>query len=790
MKSRRLWAVWIGMGVVMTSGSASGVWTREECPPGMTAEQCRAEGGAGEERGRRQKEVPARPPQPQSGEREQQQKEEMLRRQQEEQIRQQRQRQEQQEEQSRQQRRQRQEQPQQEEQSRQERRQRQDQQQEEQSRQQQRQRQEQQEEQSRQERRQRQEPQQEEQSRQQQRQRQEQQEEQSRQERRQRQDRQQEEQSRQQQRQRQEQQEGQSRQQQRQRQDQQQEEQSSQERRERREERQRQQQQMQEQKEQQRQQRQEEELRIRQSRPPSEAVPAIREERSRRSDVPPVAPRDEGVRSQPHPPERGRGGRVEPSRPEERPDASSGTIPGIGIQAPAAAGMDPGAQRSSQRKFGAQERRADERRAEESGRRRVQVTPETAVIPDASRSAVTIQHRTGSGSEVRVFSRRLPNGRQQVEAYQTTLDPERKIRTRLYHDGRRVETGPDFVTRSAPGRPTVTTFGNGLREAYLPDRRRYFHESFAVRRDRHGVEQRVIERTVYVTRVQRELVVLPQPVVQTYVMVPVRNTVVYSYRPTWYERPYYSLFLMPLATPVVVGSSCLLCPPPVVLFQEPVTVYREPVDLLSDRILASAVDEGYGTRMRLAEQDAEIRGLSATVSALQAEVAAAAHTDADLRAQLADQQEQLDALQARLDAEEEEEEIPMPVPAPVRRQFRQQVQEDLNAHQHNQPLSLADLINSSRGREYIFQVADSLEATETQSNEECSLQTGDLVRLERIPEADAAFATVRVVTGRSASCRANSLVHVSLWDLQEMLNRYRHRLEENMQQLHKGLKPV
>jgi hypothetical protein len=402
---------------------------------------------------------------------------------------------------------------------------------------------------------------------------------------------------------------------------------------------------------------------------------------------------------------------------------------------------------------------------------------------------VTIRHQPANGGEIRVHSRRLPDGRRHVEAYQNTRDPKTGTRTRLYHDGRRVIFGRDFVTRSAPGRPVLTTFNSGLREAYLPDRRRYFHEEFARHRDRHGHEQRVIRRTVYVNYVSGRPVMLASPVVRHYGMVPIRNVVVYSYYPTHFDPPYYTWFNRPLATPLFVSASCLLCPPPVVRFYEPVEVYRDPVDLLSDSMLAGAMEDGYSSRVVSSSTDAEVQALSETVASLQQEVSSASRENELLRQELSEQQIQLDVLQDRLDTESASgvERLPVPIPEPVRRKFRSQVAADLLAHQEEQPLSLAELIASPQGTEYLFQVSEMLEATEVQSGEECLLTTGDLVRLDQLPEADESSAQVRVVTGKMDSCRANSVINVSLWDLQEMLNVYRQRLEENMQKVHREL---
>ncbi|MBF0273117.1 MAG: hypothetical protein HQL98_13795 [Magnetococcales bacterium] len=424
-------------------------------------------------------------------------------------------------------------------------------------------------------------------------------------------------------------------------------------------------------------------------------------------------------------------------------------------------------------------------RVREAARPPVQVSPATSIVRQPDKSALTIQHRNPTdGTETRVISRVQSNGRQKVTAYQNLKDPETKTRTRIYNDGRRIVFGKNFVTRSTPGRPTMTTFSNGLREAMLPDRRRYFKDEFSSFHD-HGHERKVIHRTVYVDYSAGRVVELPKPIVRVYEEVPVQNVVVYAYKPAPFKPTYYTMFSEPFIIPLEIGPSCLICPPPMLTYIEPVHSYATPMDLLVDMLLAGAVNDSYNNMpMAPSATDSQVNALSATVASLQQELTTATSTNETLREELADQQNQLTAFQSQIEAKPVDEKSPMPIPEPVRKQFRNQVEQDLIAHQNSQPLALTDLLKTADAQNYIFQVAENMDATDVVSGEECMLTTGDLISIDQLPEQKDASARMRVVTSNAESCRVNNVVTISLWNLQEMLNAYRQRLEDNMQKVH------
>ncbi|GAB0056869.1 hypothetical protein SIID45300_01184 [Candidatus Magnetaquicoccaceae bacterium FCR-1] len=517
----------------------------------------------------------------------------------------------------------------------------------------------------------------------------------------------------------------------------------------------------------------------------------------------------------------GKGAGDRPNRDGHQPEATGTAIPGIGkpeaesrpgegkrLRQPETGRMPDGATpRSHATPGGAEfkgtgvpesrghepvrERRGDRDRAAPTPASSLQVTPQTAVIPQKDHAGWTLKHHRDDGAEVRVRAHALPDGRRQVTAYQNFKDPETGRRTRVYQDGRRVIHGADFVTRSAPGRPTLTIHDNGLREAYLPNKKRFFEEKFATRRDQRGHEHRIIHRTVHARFTSGRIVMLPQPVIWTYAVVPVRQVEVYLYDPQPFQPTVYTLFTDPLPSPIEVTPSCIICPPPLVSYHDTIEVYRNPLELLIDWLLAGAVDDGYTSiaPVSASYDDPQVNQLNATVASLRQELTDVSASNQALRHELEDQRIRLDLLEESPDPAREMERAPLPVPEPVRKQFSKQVKQDLLDHQEKRPLSLAQILDSREPEAYIFQVSETLEATEIGSNEECALSTGDLVRFDQVPEEGQPAARVRVITSKASSCPANSVVNVSLWDLQEMLNSYRQRLEATMEKVQQEVQP-
>ncbi|MBF0095972.1 MAG: hypothetical protein HQM04_09360 [Magnetococcales bacterium] len=442
-------------------------------------------------------------------------------------------------------------------------------------------------------------------------------------------------------------------------------------------------------------------------------------------------------------------------------------------------------------------------------RQAIPVNPSTTLLMQAGKEAMTVQHKAPDGSEWFMHARQSGKGRPNVEVYRYKRDAENGAQSRDYADGRRVVVARDSVTHVEPQRMTLTTYNNGLRSAYLPAERigrgasehkqRYFQEEFATK-VYHGHAQRMIRRTLYAFLEGARVVVLPQPQVLWYAPVVVRRVEVYSYYPVLWQPTIYDLLLQPLATPLVVTRECPWCPPPVVVYSNPVSTYRQPVDLLSDWQLSGAMYDGmvWSNAAAMPEQTATEQALSDSVRQLQQQLAEALQENDTLRSELASQQQQWDAIvhwgqSASLSPGEADNGPELPqvtVPERVRQQVRRQVQEEIVRHQEQKPNSLAELLASDRAQQTLFQVADRLDVTDAESGMPCLLSTGDLLQLQHLPGAEESIAAMKVVTGKATSCPVGSVVHVGMADLQEMLNAFTQRLEKNVQKLSEQVAPT
>ncbi len=376
-----------------------------------------------------------------------------------------------------------------------------------------------------------------------------------------------------------------------------------------------------------------------------------------------------------------------------------------------------------------------------------------------------------------VQTRRLADGRQHIDGYRERRDAERHTVTRTYLDGRSTTVGPDFVTRSQPHRLTETVHRDGRREGFLPDGRRAYHDEF-VMRDR----ERLIRRTVVGAVVAGAVVALTVPLIQTFHLVPVRGVEVVAYEPAIFAPGIYASYFSPLPLPLMVSSRCVMCPPPVVAWATPVDSYADAETLMGDLQIATALQDGMPVETSVevtqaAAGDPEVRSLASEVEGLRQEVAIASASNPELQAQLDEPRAPAAVPVAKIDVQR------VPVPEDARRQVRRQVKDEVVSHQKEKMTTIADVVTSAQAPNHIFQVAEQIEATTT-GNETCSLSTGDLIKFNGAPDTgDVAF-PMQVVTGKAGSCPAGSVVQVGLSDLQQMLNGFSQRVEQNLRRVH------
>jgi hypothetical protein len=125
------------------------------------------------------------------------------------------------------------------------------------------------------------------------------------------------------------------------------------------------------------------------------------------------------------------------------------------------------------------------------------------------------------------------------------------------------------------------------------------------------------------------------------------------------------------------------------------------------------------------------------------------------------------------------------VPEDVRTQIHKQVRLSIAQDAHEHPLSLIDVMQSGYSRIYLFQVAGAIDTVSAITGDGCALDSGDLLAFTSLSDSEQRpTAQMKVVTARPGHCLSHDMVEVSVGDLQDMLNTFNQRLEENMRKLH------
>ncbi|MBV9758039.1 MAG: hypothetical protein JO047_13375 [Alphaproteobacteria bacterium] len=399
----------------------------------------------------------------------------------------------------------------------------------------------------------------------------------------------------------------------------------------------------------------------------------------------------------------------------------------------------------------------------------------TRLVTSGQRGSFTVEHGNPDGSRVVVYARPLPSGGRTVIAYRLTHDVHAGTQTQIYADGRRIVTGRDFVTTTAPGRPSVTVHANGLREAKLPDGRPLFREITTTIPGRDGQPREVIQRTVFAGGPPTAPVVYAKPAVQVYDLVPYHGLKLASYRPLAFAEAVLNEFVAPLANPVQFG--CQFCPSPVAQFDQPIDSYTAPADLLGDLQISTGLSDGFVEQQSAgADGDAELAALNRQVAELQQQIDAAAAQNAELGSQLGAGLPPAGGQTGDGGTAIKR----VRIPEPVRQQIRKQVKQSIALHKSEQPLTVPDVVASDDAQSFIFQVGPQISASDVASGESCVLTSGDLISFAAIPGPDDAVARMTVATSKNGSCKAGAVLELALTDVQEMLNSFNQRLEANM----------
>jgi hypothetical protein len=408
----------------------------------------------------------------------------------------------------------------------------------------------------------------------------------------------------------------------------------------------------------------------------------------------------------------------------------------------------------------------------------IQLNASTRAIVRPGSSVLTVKRTNPNGTQV-VMNRQITHGKSVVTNAYISKAEASGDRSRTYLDGRKIVFARNGdIVRTSPNRVTVTTQKSGLRQAALSDGRPIYRER--IEHAVHGSTAReVVIRTDYARVVVGRPVFYSAPVIRRYDVMEYYGYPVLAYEPMVFAPTFFGPFLIGFQQPVLVTPACIFCPAPVVAWQQPVQAYSDPVDLVADLQITSAVQDGMAEApppvaldSAPPQDDPQVADLRVQVSAIQQQVDEEAQSNSDLRNQVAELQK----------ANAPAPPTAFNVPEPVRQQIHKQVRDNIRLHQEKRALTWPDIVASGEAPNYIFQVSDMLDATDT-NGEECPLTTGDLLKLEEGAAPDKEVLAMHVVTSKSGSCVAGSVIRVSIHDAQAMLNDFNQRQEANMQKL-------
>jgi len=436
---------------------------------------------------------------------------------------------------------------------------------------------------------------------------------------------------------------------------------------------------------------------------------------------------------------------------------------------------------------------------------RVALSPGATMVTQPGHTGFTAIKREPAGRSIVVEQRVDAKGGIHVNAYRQTISADGRATTRVYTDGHRTIDTASFHSTGWVNGPQFVRYHNGLHAAYAPNGRPLYAEAFI-----HRGTTRMVQRTIYAVNESGQIRQLATPQLRYYAITPVRGYDTFVYQPVVYGAPLYALFYAPLALPIFVGPRCLICPDSRAVFIVPQTQYSDPIELVGDMQIASAVtDQGIAPveyqsaypdappapvtsappvadapppppELVAAAADAvDLNTLKQQTSALQAHAASRAPADPAIPASAATAPPDAALTEAALPADS------LAVPEDVRGQIHKQVRLSIAEDAHAHPLGLVDIIQSGYSRIYLFQVAGAIDTVSAITGDGCALDSGDLIAFTSLGDSEQRpTAQMKVVTARPGHCLSQDMVEVSVGDLQDMLNTFNQRLEENMRKLH------
>lgn len=321
---------------------------------------------------------------------------------------------------------------------------------------------------------------------------------------------------------------------------------------------------------------------------------------------------------------------------------------------------------------------------------------------------------------------------------------------------------------------TFVTHQNGLREGVLPDGKPAFRDRMTSFRDRDGRTRPVIERTRYARWSRGRAEYEARPIVRRYDVVHIHGAPAAQYRPSRFADDEYRGFRSRFAVPVILATAAA------VAFASQRDRYDDPVDLMGDMQISSGFEDGYAYSYPSEGMDwydpregpAEGKRVST------ARVGASESRSGQSQSAAIDPGEASRRVQQSVGSA-----VPVQIPDDVRAQVRKQVRLSVAMHQNGHPLVLGDVLASGYARIYLFQTAQPLDVAFASGEGGCFLNTGDLIRLDALPAAESTEAPMTVVASGANSCQPGEVVRVRLTDLQEMLNGFSERVEDNMKRV-------
>ncbi len=418
------------------------------------------------------------------------------------------------------------------------------------------------------------------------------------------------------------------------------------------------------------------------------------------------------------------------------------------------------------------------------------VAPGTSVVPHGDHRSFDVRHTNPDGSHTVISRTTLPDGTQRFTGFRQSENPRDGSTTRSYSDGRRVVEGHDFVRRRVGGVEFVAR-RDGLREATLHDGKPAFKDRFASVRERDGSEHRVIERTRYVHWANGHYEREQRPIVRRYGVGHIHGEAVAEYAPAPLPpaeyRGFHSRFLVPVLAAAVVGTVAVVAFNAANAGSSPdpaASGYTDPAALMGDMQISSGFAEGYASAAPEDMDPVFAQPEAAMVRSEMATVMQQVDRSVQGNAALGSQLDGVDLQGASKQLQQKPAYKPAPVQISeeVRQQVRKQVRLSVAMRQNGRPLLLSDVLGSGFAKVYLFQTAQPLNVTDLVGGE-CFLNTGDLIGFSTLPAADSDIAEMQVVASGPNSCLAGVVVQTRLVDLQEMLNGFSERVEDNMRRV-------